>query len=81
MEQLLNFSQALEAMKQGLAVSRKAWGEQWTATNPYVCIQEPDEHSKMTKSYIYMIAGAEVFPLTMTQTSVLAEDWFVVDGV
>jgi len=49
-KQFFNFSDALELLKTGNIVSREAWN------NPTikVLLQKPDEHSKMTKPYLYM---------------------------
>ena len=77
----LNFSQALELIKQGKRFCRVGWN----GKNQYIELQRPDENSKMTLPYIYMvIAGnigpdssepAKLVPWLASQTDLLAEDW------
>lgn len=71
----MNFGEALEAMKSGLKVTRKDWNR---GRNIYLQIQFPDEHSKMTKPYIYMTKDNDRFPCDLSCESLLAEDWEVV---
>jgi len=70
----MNFGQALEALKDGKKVTRTGF------KNPNISIelQVPDEHSKMTKPYLYMNKYDDKFPLDLSCESVLAEDWEVV---
>lgn len=86
----LNFSKALEFMKMGLEVTR----EGWNGKGMWLEIQHPDEHSKMTRPYVFMTipAGAtnqfgeqgrwenQRVPWLCSQTDLLAEDWEVVLG-
>lgn len=84
-----DFSTALELVKNGKTVSRKAWGR---AGDVKITMhaQYPDENSKMTKPYLYMEkfypaqddgetgtpAYTERFPLDLSAESIFALDWF-----
>lgn len=72
--ELYTFSAALEMMIDGARMSRAGWN----SLNIKVAVQYPDEMSKMTKPYLYMIKGEEMFPLDLSAESIFAEDWFVV---
>lgn len=79
----MNFGQALEALKQGKKVSRTGWN----GKGIYLELQRPDEHSKMTLPYIYIVtnglitdnsdAPKGVVPWLASQTDMLAEDWVI----
>lgn len=81
----MNFGQAIEALKSG----KKAAREGWNGKGIYIELQVPDEHSKMTLPYIYMVttkletdnpkAPKGVVPWLASQTDMLSEDWVVVD--
>lgn len=43
-----------------------------------VMLQRPDENSKMTKPYLYMVKDEDKFPLDLSCESVLAEDWMII---
>lgn len=69
---MLNFSQALEHIKNGVKMSRDGWN----GKGMWVAIQRPDEHSKMTLPYIYMkTADGQLVPWLASQTDILASDW------
>ena len=83
----MNFGKAIEALKDGKAVRRTGWNGKGLALE----LQVPDEHSKMTLPYIYMVYPS--YPASMTapanhlnarvpwlasQTDMLAEDWEIV---
>lgn len=71
----MNFGAALEALKDGLRVAR----EGWNGKGMYIALQEPDEHSKMGRPYLYMRpVDGELVPWVASQTDLLAEDWTVV---
>jgi hypothetical protein len=85
----LTFGLAIEAMKKGDKVARKGWN----GKGMWIELQVPDEHSKMTRPYIYMVCPKgstkhfgeqtkdfERIPWLASQTDVLAEDWVIVDG-
>ncbi|HRY53020.1 MAG TPA: DUF2829 domain-containing protein [Spirochaetia bacterium] len=75
------FSEALCRIKQGEHVRRAGWN----GRNMYVALQSPDEGSKNTLPYLYLVyeqdpmrvsfpQGARV-PWLASQTDLLAEDW------
>ena len=79
-----DFSWALSAVKMGHKVTRKGWN----GKGMWLELQVPDEHSKMTRSYIYMVLpkgstsqfgddAKEIdrVPWLCSQTDMLAEDW------
>lgn len=83
----LSFSEALEELKCGEKVAR----EGWNGKGIYIKLQKPDEHSKMTLPYIYIVtnglktdnpkAPKGVVPWLASQTDLLSNDWYVVsDG-
>lgn len=77
----MNFGQALEALKAGKRMKRRGWN----GKGIYIELQRPDEHSKMTQPYIYIVTtGLEtsnpdapkgVVPWLASQTDMMAEDW------
>ena len=81
----MNFGEALEALKNGKKVSRMGWN----GRGIYLELQRPDEHSKMTLPYIYIVtnglvtdnphAPKGVVPWLASQTDMLAEDWVEVN--
>ena len=81
-----SYSVALYLLKNGFKVSRKGWG--WKGTNVYLQVQFPDENSKMTLPYIYMVKrvfaddGSFVtmyFPCPTSDESIFANDWFLLE--
>lgn len=81
-----SYSVALYLLKIGLKVSRANWG--WKGTKVYLQIQFPDENSKMTLPYIYMVKKVfaedgsfitKLFPCPTSDESTLANDWFLVE--
>lgn len=84
----MDFSKALEAVKSGKKVSRAGWN----GKGLWVEIQRPDQHSKMTRPYLYLVSprgstnqfGSEVkdferVPWLASQTDLLANDWNLID--
>nr|DAP06871.1 MAG TPA: Protein of unknown function (DUF2829) [Caudoviricetes sp.] len=81
----MNFGKALEALKEGKKVARAGWN----GKGIYIELQVPDQHSKMTLPYIYIVtnglitdnpaAPKGVVPWLASQTDMLAEDWQVVE--
>ena len=68
----LNFSEALEKLKQGYLIYR----EGWNGKNQWLDLQTPDENSKMTLPYIFIhVAQEDLVPWLASQTDILAEDW------
>lgn len=83
----MDFGEALKALKMGSAVARKGWN----GKGIYIELQRPDEHSKMTLPYIYIVttklqsdnpaAPRGVVPWLASQTDMLAEDWNIVNPI
>ena len=81
----MNFGKALEALKEGKKVARAGWN----GKGIYIELQVPDQHSKMTLPYIYIVTNGlitdnpaapnGVVPWLASQTDMLAEDWQVVE--
>lgn len=81
----MNFGLAIEAMKKGCKVARKGWN----GKGIYLELQVPDEHSKMTLPYIYIVTNGLItdnrhapkgcVPWLASQTDMLADDWYVVE--
>jgi len=73
---MMNFSVALQNLKDGLKVTRIGWN----GPEQYLKLQVPDEHSKMTLPYIYIRTVQKDFvPWLASQTDLLASDWQLVD--
>lgn len=68
-----DFSVALNLVKEGKKISRIQFRD-----TCYIMAQFPDENSKMTKPYLYMIKGEEKFPVDLSCESIFAEDWYEV---
>ena len=82
-----SYSVALYLLKMGLKVSRSGWG--WKGTNVYLQVQFPDENSKMTLPYIYMVKRVfaddgtfitKYFPCPTSDESNFANDWFLLEA-
>ena len=81
----MDFGLALKFLKGGHRVYRKGWN----GKGIYLELQNPDEHSKMTLPYIYIVttdlksdnpcAPRGVVPWLASQTDMLAEDWDVME--
>ena len=84
MNEEMNFGEAIEALKMGKCVARKGWN----GKGIYLKLQRPDEHSKMTLPYIYIVTSKLVtdnsyapkglVPWLASQTDMLSEDWIEV---
>ena len=84
MREEFTFGMAIEKLKEGKKVAR--WG--WNGKGIYLELQVPDEHSKMTLPYIYIVttnletdnpdAPKGCVPWLASQTDMLAEDWHTV---
>ena len=79
-----SYSVALYLLKNGFKVSRKAWGQK--GSKIYIQIQFPDENSKMTLPYIYMVKRVisddgsyitKYFPCPTSDESNFANDWIL----
>lgn len=72
---MFNFSEALQQLKNGNKVARQGWN----GKNMWINLQVPDEGSKMTLPYIYILtADGELVPWLASQTDILADDWSVI---
>lgn len=79
----MNFGQAIEEAKRGKKIARRGWN----GKGIFVELQRPDEHSKMTRPYLYIDttglvtdnpeAPKDRVPWLASQTDMLAEDWEV----
>lgn len=79
--QTFTFGEAIRRLKAGQKVARKGWN----GKGIYIEMQFPDEHSKMTLPYIYIVtnglvtdnpdAPKGVVPWLASQTDMLATDW------
>ena len=85
MNETFDFGCALNELKAGNKVARKGWN----GKGIYLELQRPDEHSKMTLSYIYIVTSnlitdnpdvpKGVVPWLASQTDMLSEDWILVN--
>lgn len=76
MSLVLDFGEALDALKKGYKVARAGWN----GKGMWLSMQVPDAHSKMSLPYIYMkTADNHLVPWLASQTDVLAEDWMMVE--
>lgn len=81
----MDFGSAIQLLKKGAKLQRKGWN----GKGIYIEMQKPDEHSKMTLPYIYIVtnglvtnnpdAPKGVVPWLASQTDMLAEDWKIVE--
>lgn len=81
----MDFGKAIEALKNGHKVARKGWN----GKGIYLELQRPDEHSKMTLPYIYIVTNGlvtdnpdepkGVVPWLASQTDMLSDDWLIVE--
>jgi len=81
-----SFGQAIVCLKCGLQVARTGWN----GKGIFIKLQVPDEHSKMTQSYIYIDtlelnttnpnAPKGRVPWLASQTDMLATDWYIVEN-
>ena len=72
----LTFSLALNYLKAGKKLSRS----NWNGKGMWVELQRPDGNSKMTLPYLFIsTVNGDLVPWVVSQTDLLAEDWFIVD--
>jgi hypothetical protein len=68
----MNFGQAIEVMRAGGRVSRLGWN----GPGQWLGLQVPDEHSNMTRPYIYIhTVQGDLVPWLASQADMLGEDW------
>lgn len=82
---MLNFGEAISALKVGRAVARKGWN----GKGIFLQLQRPDANSKMTSPYIFIdttglestnqYAPRSRVPWLASQTDMLAEDWVILE--
>ena len=82
---MMNFGQAIEALREGKRVARSGWN----GKGIFIELQIPDEHSKMTHPYIFIdTTGLQTdnsnapknrVPWLASQTDMLSQDWVIVD--
>lgn len=73
----------------GLQIGKKYMRFGWNGKGIYIELQRPDEHSKMTQPYIYIVttnlqtenekAPKGIVPWLASQTDMLANDWVEVE--
>lgn len=80
----MDFSEALKYVKDGSRISRNGWN----GKGLWVELQRPDQYSKMTRPYLYLVSpkgstnqfgddvkDIERVPWLASQTDILADDW------
>jgi hypothetical protein len=71
----MDFGTALNNLRLRNRVARSGWN----GKGMWLELQVPEEHSKMTLPYIYMItAQGDLVPWLASQTDLLAKDWEIV---
>lgn len=71
------FGRAIEVMEQGAMVSRRDWDR---GRIIYIGLQAAnDRDDKNTLAYLYMVKDGERFPATLSNESLLAKDWHIMD--
>jgi hypothetical protein len=69
---MMNFGQALDHLKSGLCVARAGWN----GNGQFIELQRPDERSKMTLPYIFIVTvQGDRVPWLASQTDLLSDDW------
>lgn len=68
----MNFSNALEYLKKGNRIYRTGWN----GKGMHLALQAPDENSKMTLPYIFILTvHGDYVPWTASQTDIFSDDW------
>ena len=74
---MLDFGDALRALKDGHRVTRKGWN----GKGMWLGLQVPDAGSMNTLPYIYMITvTGDCVPWLASQTDMLSKDWEIFEG-
>lgn len=80
---MMNFSQALEALKQGKKVKRAIWGGYWYLKSNVVVDVIPGESMDsvgvVRTLIVAKLKDGGYAPATPYQGDILAEDWEIVD--
>lgn len=82
-EATFGFGDAYKFLERGLRVTKKSWHK----AGMFLTMQRPDEHSKMTQQYVYIVttglvsdnenAPKGIVPWAPSQTDMAAKDWVV----
>lgn len=70
----LSFGSAIEILKNKGKVKLPYWGD-----DVYLELQKPDENSKMTHEYIYVVSRFGLVPWVATQVEILSDNWEVLN--
>lgn len=70
----MNFSEALNALKQGLKLARHGWN----GKNLFVCLEMKNPSLENPLLFITYPNGSKYAWLS-SQGDILAEDWFIID--
>jgi len=71
----MGFGEAILALKSGHRVTRR----NWNGPGQSLELQVPDEHSKMTRPYVFIrTVQGDLVPWLASQTDMLATDWELV---
>lgn len=75
MPETFDFGKALEVLRSGGSVARR----DWNGPDQRITLQSPDEHSKMTRPYLYITTKrGDRIPWLASQTDILMDDWYAV---
>jgi hypothetical protein len=69
----MNFEKAFEQVKSGKSMRLPQWQE-----DVKIKAQYPDEHSKMTSPYLYVVSRFGKVPWKETMVELFSEEWIVV---
>lgn len=74
----MSFGKALDYLKgwSWLKITREAFTQ--NRNDIWIELQRPDENSKMTKPYLYMVKWDDRFSIDISCESVLADDWYAI---
>lgn len=75
---IADFNYALDPSKASLGARR--WSRRgWNGPGQFIELQVPDEHSEMTRPYLFIttVQGDRV-PWLASQADLLAQDWYLV---
>lgn len=68
----MDIGQVVIRLWSGDRVARKGWN----GKGMWIELQEPDDNSKMTLPYVYMMTTqGQLVPWSCSQTDLLADDW------
>jgi len=71
----LSFSAALVHLIAGAKIQRTGWN----GPGQYVAMQRPDENSKMSRPYAYLVSSADsIVPWVPSQGDLFSHDWVLV---